>query len=331
MDQRALGNSDTTFSELGFGCGAVGGLIVRGERTEGLRTIERAIEAGITYFDTAASYGDGRSEIHLGEILRALGAEDQVKVGTKIRVSGEEIDRIEETTAASFEASLKRLGRERVDLIQMHARATGQRNPGEAAVDLDGIAKSIGVFERLREQGKVRYCGLNGLGDVTTLQQAIEQFGDRVDSIQIPYSLLNPTPGADLQDFPFQNYRNLIGLAREKGVGVISIRVLAAGALSGTADRHPNAGGGSPIAASDTFEQAVELAQRFRPLIDEGVVADLVEAAIRFVLSNGGVTTALVGVSSFEQFEHAVQAAEKGALPETSFSLLESIWADFAS
>jgi L-galactose dehydrogenase/L-glyceraldehyde 3-phosphate reductase len=329
MNQRPLGNSDTTFSQLGFGCGAVGGLIVRGDRAEAIRSVERAIELGITYFDTAASYGDGQSETHLGEILRDLDVEDKVKVGTKIRISGEEIDRIEETTIASLEASLKRLGREQVDLIQMHTRAVPERSPGEGAVDLSCIERTIDVFERMREQGKVRYCGLNGLGDIPTLQNAIRQFGDRIDSIQIPYSLLNPTPELDLPSFPFQNYENLIGLAQEKGVGVIAIRVLAAGALSGSADRHQNAGGGSPIASSDTFEQAVALAQRFRVLVDRGIVEDLVEAAIRFVMSNPGVTTALVGISSFEQFEHAARAAEKGALPEEAFPLLDEAWSGF--
>lgn len=331
MDQRPLGDSGTTFSQLGFGCGAVGGLLVRGDHAEAVRTVARAIELGITYFDTAASYGDGTSETHLGEILRELDAEDRVRVGTKIRMSGEEMDRIAESTRASFEASLKRLGRDHVDLIQMHARATDRRSPGEGAVDLDGIERSIEVFEQLRDQGKVTWCGLNGLGDVPTLRSALERFGDRVDSIQIPYSLLNPTPGRQLPDFPFQNYENLIGLAREKGVGVIAIRVLAAGALSGTADRHPNAGGGSPIASSDTFEQAVELAQRFRPLIDGGFVDDLVEAAIRFVLMNEGVTSALVGCSSFEQFEHAAQAALKGPLPDEVLPVLDEVWKGFSA
>jgi aryl-alcohol dehydrogenase-like predicted oxidoreductase len=175
----------------------------------------------------------------------------------------------------------------------------------------------------------VKFGGLNGLGDVATLKEVLSKFGDRVDSIQIQYSLLNPTPAADLPDFPFQNYENLIGLAQSKGVGVIAIRVLAAGALSGSADRHPNAGGGNPIASSDTFEQAVSLAQKFGRLVEEGITEDLVEAAIRFALSNESVTTALVGLSSLEQFKHAVRAAEKGGLPDEAFEMLGKIWSAF--
>jgi aryl-alcohol dehydrogenase-like predicted oxidoreductase len=76
---------------------------------------ERAVVSGITYFDKAASYGDGLSETNL---LRDLRAEEQVKVGTKIRVSGEEIGRIEELTVSSSEVSPKCLGREQIDLMQ---------------------------------------------------------------------------------------------------------------------------------------------------------------------------------------------------------------------
>lgn len=331
MEQRQFGNSGISVSALGFGCGAVGGLIVRGDRSEAVRAVARAIEVGITYFDTAASYGDGQSETNLGEILRELKSEGAVTVGTKVRISGDEVDRIEETTTASVEASLKRLGREQVDLIQMHTHAAPERTTGDSRVDLDKIERSIITFERLRDQGKVRYCGLNGLGDVPTLHEAVRRFADRVDSIQIPYSLLNPTPGTDLPAFPYQDYQNLIGLAETGGVGVIAIRVLAAGALSGTTDRHANAGGGNPIASADTFEQAVEQAQRFRVLIEKGFVDDLIEAAIRFVISKRGVSTALVGLSSLEQFEHAVKAAQKGALPAEAMAILEEVWAGFSS
>ena len=85
------------------------------DRDEARLSAERAVVSGITYFDKAASYGDGLSETNL---LRDLRAEEQVKVGTKIRVSGEEIGRIEELTVSSSEVSPKCLGREQIDLMQ---------------------------------------------------------------------------------------------------------------------------------------------------------------------------------------------------------------------
>ncbi len=72
MIERSLGNTGLEVSALGFGCGAVGGLLVRGEYGEMVRTVARAIEGGVTYFDTAALYGNGLSEENLGRVLREL-------------------------------------------------------------------------------------------------------------------------------------------------------------------------------------------------------------------------------------------------------------------
>src|SRR5438477_6604112 len=120
MEQRDLGKTGLKVSALGYGCGAIGGLMVRGDPAEQTRAVRRALEAGITYFDTAPSYGDGRSEENLGRTLRELGAWARVTVGTKVRLSAEE--RADPATAirASIEQSLRRLGRESVDLLQLH-------------------------------------------------------------------------------------------------------------------------------------------------------------------------------------------------------------------
>src|SRR6266850_2596970 len=117
MEQRTLGRTGLKVGVLGFGCGDVGGLIVRGTVAERERAVSRALEAGTNYFDTAASYGNGESERNLGATLRALGVRPYV--GTKVRVPPEATD-----TAAAIvrgvDASLQRLGMEGVDLIQLH-------------------------------------------------------------------------------------------------------------------------------------------------------------------------------------------------------------------
>ena len=86
MEQRPLGKTGLSVSVLGYGCGAIGGLMVKGSAAEQDRAIGRAIDQGITYFDTASAYGDGVSESNLGRALKALGAE--VIVGTKVRIRG---------------------------------------------------------------------------------------------------------------------------------------------------------------------------------------------------------------------------------------------------
>ena len=87
-------------SILGFGCGAVGGLMVRGDPADQERAVARALEAGVNYFDTAVAYGDGESEKNLGRILRKLKPADAI-VGTKVRC-GLRIDRISDASPARW-------------------------------------------------------------------------------------------------------------------------------------------------------------------------------------------------------------------------------------
>ena len=96
MQYRAYGDTGLEVSVLGYGCGAVGGLMVRGEHKDMIRTVEYALESGINYFDTARMYGDGLSEITTGAVLRELGAHDAL-VGTKVRLSEAEFANLAET------------------------------------------------------------------------------------------------------------------------------------------------------------------------------------------------------------------------------------------
>src|SRR3954465_9606314 len=113
MQLRTFGRSGLQLSVLGFGCGAVGGLMVRGDPADQERTIARAIAAGVNYFDTAVQYGDGESERNLGRILRKL-KPSNVVIGTKVRIPPES-GRIADAVTMSLEGSLARLGLERVD------------------------------------------------------------------------------------------------------------------------------------------------------------------------------------------------------------------------
>ena len=118
MQYRPLGSTGINVSEIGFGCGNVGGLMIRGGHGDQVRAVARAMELGVNYFDTAPSYGDGQSEINLGQVLKELSAD--VYVGTKFRVTTHEPGRIKGNVIASVEESLARLQRDQVDLMQMH-------------------------------------------------------------------------------------------------------------------------------------------------------------------------------------------------------------------
>ena len=230
MEQRTLGKTGLRVSVLGFGCGNVGGLMVRGAPAERERAVARAIELGINYFDTAPSYGDGLSERHLGQTLRALKA--TVYVGTKFRVEPGELADAGGAIARSLEASLTRLGLERVDLFQLHNLVGA--SPTAAQV-LDAVVPAL---ERLRGHGKIRFYGITALGETAALHRVID--AGVLDTAQVCYNLLNPSAGVAVPaGFPAQDFGRLLDRVRRRQVGAIVIRVLAAGALSGDMARHP--------------------------------------------------------------------------------------------
>lgn len=313
MQYRHLGRTGLKVSELGFGCGSIGGLLVRGEYPEMRRAVACALELGITYFDTASLYGDGQSEVNLGAVLRELRADPIV--GTKVRLRPPDLDRIEAAIPESVEASLRRLGRERVDLIQLHNPFIPRSGPDQVGVTLHHFSAVLRAFEALERQGKVRFWGITGLGETAMLHQVVE--GGGFHTVQAVYNLLNPSAGMQAPaGFPYQDYRQLIDRAAGQQVGVIVIRALAGGALSGTPERHPVAARSvAPIATERDYAADVARARRFAFFVKDGTVGDLVEAAIRFVISKPEISTALVGISSLEQLEHAVACANRGPLP----------------
>jgi aryl-alcohol dehydrogenase-like predicted oxidoreductase len=319
-----LGRTGLQVSELGFGCGAVGGLLVRGDPKEMTRTVARAMELGITYFDTARIYGDGQSETNLGRVLEELKAD--VLVGSKVRLAAVEMDYIETAVVESVEGSLKRLRRDYIDLIQLHNSIGLQRLLERDWVRVADVEAAISAFQSLQEQGKVRFWGINGLGEPEAVRQAITL--GKADTIQACYNLLNPSAGISVPSgFPFLDYGQLIDRAAEQQMGVIAIRVLAAGALSGSAGRHPVAAQSvPPIASGRDLAEDVERSRAFQFLVEEGYAGSLVEAALRFAISKAEISTALVGISSLEQLEQAVASVDKGPLPAEAFDRLREVW-----
>ena len=312
MKYRALGSTGLVVAELGFGCGAGGGLLVRGRYPEMRRAVARALEVGINYFDTAPSYGKGQSEVNLGAVLRELGS--YALVGSKVRLAPPDLPRIGAAIAASVEGSLKRLGRERLDLIQLHNHLRADADPREAGITPQDFDTILRAFGELRRQGKVRFWGITGLGETDWLRQAISAGG--FHTVQAIYNLLNPSIGLPVPaGFPYQDYGQLLGPIASQGMGVIAIRVLAGGALSGIVDRHANADPNVEPLATGAYPADVARGRRLAWLMEESVVGSVVEAAFRFTLGRPEVSTALVGVSSLEQLEQAVEYARRGPLP----------------
>src|SRR5689334_18439412 len=132
MDYRTLGRTGLRLGVLGFGCGNVGGLLVRGTPAEQERAVARALELGINYFDTAPLYGDGQSETHLGRVIRTL--KPRLYVGTKFRLPDLPAAELPGAMIRSLDESLRRLGLERVDLLQCHNLITRDRSGRSVSV-----------------------------------------------------------------------------------------------------------------------------------------------------------------------------------------------------
>jgi aryl-alcohol dehydrogenase-like predicted oxidoreductase len=328
MQMRVFGRSGMQVSVLGFGCGAVGGLMVRGDHADQERTVARALAAGVNYFDTAVQYGDGESEKNLGRILQKLKPANAV-VGTKVRLQPSEYGRIAEAASASLDASLKRLQRDHVDIFHLHNPIT-ETEGGTALSVKQVLGEVVPAFERLRQQGKTRFLGLTAVGDTPALHQVIDS--KTFDSAQVVYNMLNPSAAEGLpKNYPAQDYGKLFDHTKAAGVGVVGIRVLAGGALSGSAERHPIASPPpEPIGSAMSYEGDIERARRLLPLVKEGFASSLTEAATRFALTHPAMGTILVGIATPQEFDGALAAAEKGPLPQAALERLSALRQGFS-
>lgn len=322
MQTRRLGRTGLEVSVLGFGCGAVGGLMVNGSAADQERAVGRALELGINYFDTAAMYGNGQSERNLGRVLKSL--KPNLYLGTKVRVPAAERRNIAAAVTSSLEASLQRLQLDHVDLFQLHNHILTDESDADLTPEIV-LGEVVPAFERLREQGKTRFFGITAVGDTAALHRVADS--GTFDTAQVSYNMLNPSAGTKVAPgYPAHDFDDLLAHAKAAEMGVIAIRVLAAGALSGTEERHPlGSPRVDPIGSGRDYRVDVERARRLEPVVRDGHADGIVEAAIRFVIAHEAVSTALVGYSTLEQLEYAAAAATKGPLPPAALDRVKAL------
>ena len=314
MEQRPLGSTGLIVSALGFGCGAVGGLMVRGQPAEQREAVSRALAAGITYFDTAAQYGDGRSEENLGRVMGELGAWSRVVVGTKVRLTAQDLSDPAAAIRRSLEASLRRLARDDVDVFHLHNPVALTRSSEAEALELDAVLGRVARgLEAVRTDGLARHIGFTGLGDSFAVREVVRT--DPFHVVQTYFNALNPSAGFTGHAGGQQDFHGLIDTAALAGRGVIVIRVLAAGALAAESGRATNAGDpGRGLVSGGSYDSDVSHAARLRDLASELGLEGPVELSLRFGLSKPGVSTVLVGYSNLGHLDEAIRYAERGPL-----------------
>jgi D-threo-aldose 1-dehydrogenase len=319
MRYRTFGRTGLEVSELVFGGGWVGGILIHQDATTKHAAIERALDAGINWIDTAPSYGDGESERALGWLLQDV--PDRPYLSTKVRLDLSRLDDITGQVKQSVEESLSRLRCDSVELLQLHNPIGPQTADQLIGVDQvlgqDGVADAL---DRMRELGLTRFIGITAIGDTAACREVIAS--GRFDSAQVYYNILNPSAGQNMPPaWQGHDFRGLIAACKDHGLGVMNIRVLAAGVLA-TDQRHGREVAMMAQAAIPTEEMRARAVWR---RLDERY-GTRAQTAIRFALANPRIDCVVVGLAELSHLEEALAAAEMGPLPDEALAELREMY-----
>ncbi len=307
-------------SDLVFGGGFVGGILIHADDDTRREAIRRALAGGINWIDTAPSYGQGQSESALGWLLGEL--DEQPHLSTKVGLDLAKLDDIPGHIERSLEQSLTRLGRDSVDLLQLHNQLGP---PGDAGrLNVEHVVKKKGVadtFEQLRDQGLIRFIGITALGDAAACRQVIDS--GRFDTAQVYYNMLNPSAARKMPaKWAGHSFDGIIDACRRQDMGIMAIRVLAAGVLA----TDVRTGREIPVSAdSDVAKEEQRAGAVFAVL--EDAYGTRAQTAVRFALTNPDVSCAIVGLASAEHLDEALAAADAGPLPEDAVARLDRVYA----
>jgi D-threo-aldose 1-dehydrogenase len=319
MRYRPFGRTGLQVSEVVFGGGWVGGVLIHRDDDTKLKVLRHAINSGINWIDTASSYGKGQSEQALGWLLPEL--ETKPYVSTKVVLDTTRLTDIAGQVERSVHDSLERLKLDSVELIQLHnpimPDTTDHALSAERVLASNGVA---GALERIREQGLTKFIGFTALGDADSCRQLIDSA--RFDSAQIYYNMLNPSAARAMPEhWAGQNLGNLIAACKRQNMATMIIRVFAGGVLASD-QRH---GREVVITRNADIETEAKRARAvYAALGDE--YGSRAQTALRFALSNPDISCAVFGLAEFAHLEQALAAQSMGPLPASAFRKLEHLY-----
>jgi aryl-alcohol dehydrogenase-like predicted oxidoreductase len=311
VNYRKLGKTNFEISEIGYGAWGIGGKQwLGGTDDESLVALRRAIGLGVNFIDTALAYGDGHSEKLVGRIVRET--PNRIFVATKVppkdRVwpaqPGVDIRQVfpYDYIVHSAEESLRNLGLDSIDLLQLHVW-------NAEWVDREEWRKA---FEDLKRSGKVRAAGVSLTEHDPDTGLSIVRTG-LLDAVQVIYNIFDQLPEG-----------HLLPLCQEENVGVLARVPLDEGGLSGHLDEHTKFPPGDfreYYFRGGRKKQVVEHVDALRR--DLGGEVDLPEVALRFCLSHPAVSTVIPGMRTKRHAESNAAASGLGPLPPETLAILK--------
>ena len=311
MKTRTMGRTGFEVSELVLGAGWVGGLFLHKDQETMLRTLELALDAGINWIDTAENYGNGESELNLGAVLRQLDAARRPMMSTKVAIDMASNESIGSQVDRAIDASLSRLGLDRVELYQLHnpvrAEPDGRHISPAEVLRNDGVAETL---HRIRDDGRTGAIGLTALGDVDPLLEIIDT--GLFDTAQVYYNMLNPSAALPAgADWAGHRFCGLLECCAAHDMGTMNIRVMAAGVLASD-ERH---GREVPVIADTDLDLE---GRQARLLADElgSAHGTRAQVAVRYALAARHISCIVLGLAETEHLELALEAVERGPLSE---------------
>jgi aryl-alcohol dehydrogenase-like predicted oxidoreductase len=318
MRQRYFGTTELSASEIGFGTWALGS-DWWGEVTEadGERLLNLAIELGITFFDTGDAYGKGANEELVGRVLAPH--RDRLQIATKFgydlaagrqqHSEGERPQRWDGPfVRQALEASLKRLGTDRVDLFQLH-------NPRLDAVQQDDC---FAALEDLKAEGKLREYGVALGPAIGWKEEGLEAISRRgIASVQTVYNLLEQDPGAEL-----------MAAAAEHGVGVMARVPTSSGLLDDNLTLETTFSGSDHRRhrKREWLVEGLEKIETIRFLCEEGSGRTMAQAAMRFILAQTQIATVIPTITSEAELREYAAAAHAPELSDDELARVGELY-----
>jgi L-galactose dehydrogenase/L-glyceraldehyde 3-phosphate reductase len=319
MNYRQFGKTVIEVSELVFGGGAVGGLLINQDDATKLKALQRAMDAGINWIDTAPSYGQGRSETALGWLLKEIDGDPFIS--TKVAIDTRNLNDISGQISRSIEESLNRLQRDAVTLLQLHNQIGFETRGRMIAVS--EVLRKDGVLDhlqRIKEQGLTDHIGITALGETPGIIKVIESGG--IESAQVYYNLLNPSAGMRVPPaWELFDFKGILDACEKNNVAAMCIRVFSAGVIA-TDER---TGRERPLTLGDTVDSEAAKAKAVFDTIG-AEYGTRSQTAIRFALAQQKLSCVIFGLAELDHLESAIEAQKMGPLPEEGLNRLKQVY-----